>query len=323
MDELIKLLDKRDIRQISKNLYIKNLNRISQGLQKTDYLGNEFLKDSKKVLEFVGTFTQAIQKNMVSSILVAISYERRAFEGFEDAYQIYNMYLKELYSANAIPEGDKTLKECNNWLNWEDILKIVDVKGKIIKKMGINSSSDKQITKNDFNMIQEYIVMCLYTMLPPKRLEYGDCRIIDEKDYKALGETDKKDNAYLVIKSRTVKYFSFGVNTLKSSIGVDKYQIIDIPKNLNSVLNIWMNFNKTKYLLVNEKAGLLGRNNLTKLLNKIFTPYHKNISASMLRKAYISFQDQADFEKNARKIERARLMGHSVTTAAKNYLKRN
>jgi len=50
MNKLIELLDKRDIRQISKDLYIKNLNRISQGILKTDYSGNEFLKDSKKVL---------------------------------------------------------------------------------------------------------------------------------------------------------------------------------------------------------------------------------------------------------------------------------
>jgi len=323
MDELIKLLDKRDIRQISKNLYINNLNRISQGIVKSDYSGNEFLKDSDKVLKFIGTFSQSIQKNMISSVLVAISFDRKAFQGFEDVYHIYNIYLKKLYTDTAIPEGDKTLKECNNWLDWEDILKIVDVKGKIIKKAAINSTSDKQINKNDFNMLQEYIVMSLYTMLPPKRLEYGSCGIISEKDYKLLTENDKKDNAYLVVKSRTVKYFSFGVNTLKSSIGIDKFQIIDIPKSLNSVLNIWLNYNNTKYLLLNEKGGILGRNSLTKLLNRIFSPYSKDISASMLRKIYISFQDQADFLKNAKKIERSRIMGHSVNTAAKHYLKRD
>ena len=323
MNKLIELLDKRDIRQISKDLYIKNLNRISQGILKTDYSGNEFLKDSKKVLEFIGTFSQSVQKNMVSSVLVAISLDRKPFEGFEDSYDIYNKYLKKLYTDNAIPEGDKSLKECNNWLNWEDILKIVDVKGKIIKKAGINSTSNIPITKNDFNMLQEYIVLCLYSMIPPKRLEYGDCKIIPEKDYKALGETEKKDNCYLVVKSRTLKYYSFGVNTLKSSIGIDKFQIIDIPKSLNSVLNIWLNYNKTKYLLLNEKGGILGRNMLTKILNRIFNPYQKDISASMLRKIYISFQDQADFVKQARKIERAKTMNHSTTTAAKNYLKRD
>ena len=260
---------------------------------------------------------------MVSSVLVAISLDRKPFEGFEDSYDIYNKYLKKLYTDNAIPEGDKSLKECNNWLNWEDILKIVDVKGKIIKKAGINSTSNIPITKNDFNMLQEYIVLCLYSMIPPKRLEYGDCKIIPEKDYKALGETDKKDNCYLVVKSRTLKYFSFGVNTLKSTIGIDKFQIIEISKSLNSVLNIWLNYNKTKFLLVNEKGGVLGRNALTKLLNKVFSPYSKDISASMLRKIYISFQDQADFVKQAKKIERARAMNHSVNTASKHYLKRD
>ena len=260
---------------------------------------------------------------MVSSVLVAISFDRHAFQGFEDSYDVYNKYLKKLYTDNAIQEGDKTLKECNNWLKWEDILKIVDVKGKMIKKMGINSTSDKQINKNDFNILQEYIVLCLYSMIPPKRLEYGDCKIIPEKDYKTLGENEKKDNCYLVVKSRTIKYFSFGVNTLKSSIGIDKYQIIDIPKNLNSVLNIWLNYNKSKYLLLNEKGGILGRNSLTKLLNRVFNPYSKDISASMLRKIYISYMDKDDFIKNARKIERSRIMGHSVNTASKHYLKRD
>jgi hypothetical protein len=323
MEDLIKLLDKRNIREITKKFYITNLNKVSNGILKKDYDNNDFLKNSTEILEYLKNFSQSTQKNYISSILTAISFDRKPFNGFENVYEIYNKELKKLYIDNATPENDKTLRECNNWINWEDILKIVDIKGKMIKKMGINSISNEILNKKDFDLLQQYVILSLYTMLPPKRLEYGDCKIINEKEYKNLSENDIKKSAFLVIKNKKVKYFSFGEDSLKSTINVNIFDKIDVPNDLNSVLNIWLNYNKMGYLLINEKYQALGRNNLTKYILDIFNPYQKNISASMLRKIYISYMEQSDFSKMVRKIEQARKMNHSVKTASQFYLKKN
>jgi len=232
--------------------------------------------------------------------------------------------LKKLYMDNAVPEGKKTPREATNWLNWTDILKIVKVKANVIKKIGLKASSkDLDISKDNFMILQEYVVLALYTILAPRRLEYGITLIKTEKDYKKLSDKEKKDNAYLVVKNTRNKYFSFGVETLKSTIGIDKLQIVEVPKELNSVLNTWLNYNKSGFLLVNEHDNILTRNGLTRLLLKIFNPYHRDISASMLRKIYISHQDQDDFVKNAKKLERSKAMNHSLGVSKSHYLKQN
>ena len=225
---------------------------------------------------------------------------------------------------NAVPEGKKTPREAVNWLSWTDILKIVKVKRGVVKKMGLTASSrNVDISKSDFLILQEYIVLALYTMLPPRRLEYGITLIITEGHYKTLSDKDKSDNAYLVVKNTRTKYFSFGKETLKSTIGIDNLQIVEIPRQLNAVLNTWLNYNKSGFLLLNENGNILTRNGLTRLLLKIFSPYHRDISVVLLRKIYISHQDQDDFIKSAKVIERSRLMNHSVSVAKSHYLKKD
>jgi hypothetical protein len=324
MEDLNNLLEKRGVKQVSRSFYVRNLNRISEGINNNEYTNNTFLKNTIDVMRFIQKHSVSVQKNFISSVLVAISFDRKALPGFEKAYEIYNVELKKLYSDNALPEGKKTPREAVNWLSWTDILKIVKVKANVVKKLGLTASSKNlDISKSDFLILQEYIVLALYTMLPPNRLIYGITLIITEKDYKKLSEAELKNNAYLVVKNTRTKYFSFGIETLKSPIGIDKLQIVDVPKDLNSVLNTWLNYNKSGFLLLNEHDNILTRNGLTRLLLKIFNPYHRDISASMLRKIYISHQDQDDFVKNAKKVERSRLMNHSVKTASKNYLKQD
>ena len=324
MDQLNQLLEKRGVKEVSRKFYVRNLNRIAEGINDNEYTTNTFLKNTSEVMKFIQKHSVSVQKNFISSVLVAISFDRKPLPGFETAYEIYNVELKKVYSDNAVPEGKKTPREATNWLSWTDILKIVKVKANVIKKMGLTASSrNLDISKSDFLILQEYIVLALYTMLPPRRLEYGITLIISEGHYKTLSDKDKSDNAYLVVKNTRNKYFSFGIETLKSTIGIDKLQIVEIPRQLNAVLNIWLNYNKSGFLLLNEHDGILTRNGLTRLLLKIFNPYHRDISASMLRKIYISYMDQDDFERQAKKLERSKAMNHSVGVSKSHYLKKD
>ena len=87
---------------------------------------------------------------------------------------------------------------------------------------------------------------------------------------------------------------------------------IPVGKPLNKVLNTWLRFNNSNYLLSNGKDKPLNGSQMTKLLHQVFEPIGKQISANMLRHIYLSEKFPAV---NEEKAETALLMGHSVETA--------
>lgn len=323
MDDLKKGFEIRKIRDSSARMYVSYLNRVSEDINGTPYNSNEFLKDFDKVKLFLSKLSNSIQKNMVSAILVAITKSKLVpVEGFVETYELYNRYLKGLYTATEKVENQKNIRECNNWLEWDDIIKITDIKRKIIKSVGLNSTSKSAITSVNFELLQQYVILSLYTMLPPKRLEYGDMEIINEIEFNKLSDKEKEKTSYLVIYSKVKKYFAFGIDRLKSHNNIDIFEKIEIPKDLNKVLNVWLNYNKSKYLLLNEHGNMLTRNGLTRQLLKIFEPYGKSISSQMLRKVYLSEMNKDMFERQAKEVELCRKMNHSRKIAETHYIKR-
>ena len=133
--------------------------------------------------------------------------------------------------------------------------------------------------------------------------------IIRESDYDKLSEDDLDENNYLVVKSRTNKFFHFGNYKTKKSHGIKK---IPVGKILNSVLNIWLKFNTTDYLLLDTHGQKMNSNQLSKYINKVFSPTGKKISANLLRHIYIT--EKFPVEETNDKKEVASNMGHSVDT---------
>ena len=59
-------------------------------------------------------------------------------------------------------------------------------------------------------------------------------------------------------------------------------------KELNSVVNLWRNFNKTEHLLIDTRGNKMTTNGLTKFLYQTFEPTGKRISSSMIRHIYLT-----------------------------------
>jgi integrase len=144
-------------------------------------------------------------------------------------------------------------------------------------------------------------------------------KIINKKEYLDLDKEDLKKNNYLVNLSKTNKLFSYGSDKVKSKIEGGS-NTVNITKELNSVLNLWLHFNKSDNLLVTQQGGMgMTKNQLTLLLNRIFKP--KMISTSMLRKIYLTnmFGDEA--ERNSKKQKIAEEMNHSIGQVQNLYIK--
>ena len=83
---------------------------------------------------------------------------------------------------------------------------------------------------------------------------------------------------------------------------------VKVGKKLNSVLNIWLKYNKTDSLLLNSQGKPMSANGLGKEIKKVFEPTGKNISVNMLRHIFIS--EKYPKEKLDEKAEDAKKMGH-------------
>jgi hypothetical protein len=322
MENLLTILkENRKIRDTTALVYKRHLNKLANAITKKDYTSNAFLRDKKKEIKsFLQNQTNSTRKNYLSSILVALSpkEKRKPEKKNKSIYDDYsNMLLNEHNKyIETLKNNEKTLKESDNWLDWKEVLKKRHKLGLEIKKMGYSQSTKELKNDKDFNTLQKYLVLSLYSLHAPRRLEYADTRVITNDEYQKLSDEDLKNNIYLVVVSRNKKFFSFGKLAVKSETSDN--QKINLDKGLNSVLNLFLNVtqNSSDYLLKDSKGNKMTKNGLSKFLSKLFSP--KKISASMLRKIFLSHEFKPE---NTKKAVLAEKMNHSVKTQQQVYVK--
>ncbi len=325
MEALLKTVkENRKVRDSTIKIYKRHLNKLSNKIHDKDYSGREFLKtDVKKIKKFLKEQSSSTMKNYVASILVALSpkEKKKPMKGYE---KVYDEYLDTLLTEHNkyndfIKSKEKSVKESDNWVDWNDILKLQRKYGREIKKKGYKQSTKELFNKKDLDLIQKYLVISLYSLHAPRRLEYADTKVVSKSEFDDLPEKEKDNNIYLVNVSRNKKFFSFGKNVVKSETP-DNVRI-NVDRSLNSVLNLWSNFNRNNYLLQDSRGEKMSKNQLSKYLNKVFKPTGKKISASMLRK--IKITNEFDAEEIEKKKKLADEMNHSVGVQQSVYLKKD
>ena len=115
-------------------------------------------------------------------------------------------------------------------------------------------------------MLQQCVVGMIYIgddKNPPLRNDITPMVVIDLKDYRDLSDEALTKN-YLVVQSRNKKFFSLGEYKTAGKYGLKR---IDLGGRLNSVMNIWLKYNRSKSLINNSKGEPMSPNGLTKLLN--------------------------------------------------------
>ena len=147
------------------------------------------------------------------------------------------------------------------------------------------------------------------------RNDVAGMEAITKRHYNSLSETDKTEKNYLVVEKSKMQFI---VNQFKTS---SKYKElnIDIPKDLEKFLRVWIRINGMGILFKSTTDKPLTRNALSQLLIKTSKKYlGKNISTTMLRKIVLS-DKFADVKKEQE--EMSEITGHSVETMNKIYVK--
>ena len=148
------------------------------------------------------------------------------------------------------------------------------------------------------------MVFALYTLIPPRRLEYYKVFIATETDYK----TNKLNNeTNYIIKSKG-KFIKFIWNDYKTASAYGKVEVM-IPETLEAIINNYVKINKLKS---GDLLIPLSRSNFLRYVKKVFKEaYKSDISVRWLRISYATYINKLDISNNE-KNKLCIAMGHSV-----------
>jgi integrase len=305
------LMDARKVTESTSNAYIKSLYALNE---KKPFKNLTFLKQTDKIEELIAGYAETTQRALLASIVsvLALYKDKPAFKKTYNHY--YEKMMERSKEARATEDnGEKTEKQKDNWISWEDIEKR---KTELFQDIG-SFITKKTIDTTQYERLLQFVVLALYTEVQPRRnQDYLDMYIV--KKWNDKMPTDKN---YIDIASKKFIY-----NKYKTS---RKYgmQSIEIPENLWTALQIYLKFHplwkgvakrKTepvKFLVYADGSPLTAVNAITRLLNKVFG---KKIGSSMIRHIYIS-----DKYKNVMEEQKAdaEAMGHSVSQQRDYYKK--
>jgi len=279
------------LRKLNKNEKVENLN---------------FLEKKEEIKEKIDSLKLTTSRNYLTAILVILQ-ATGANENLINYYKNMVNDINEKYN-NIMSKNKKSETQENNWLELSELKKVFFTLEKEIKLMDLKNK--KQIKTTDISKFQNFLIVALYTLLPPIRLDYSPMFIV--KNNKNL----KDDVNYLVNYGRNKKIMI--INEYKNSKNHGQ-QIIKIPSKLNTIINNWLFINKTEYFLLNNRGGVLSANGLGKAITQAFKPSGKHVTINLLRSIYIS--ENVDMKAIQASEDLASQMMHSSLIQKKIYYK--
>ena len=310
MDTLRRAIDeKRNIKPNSLNAYVISISKLHKATEGDGEFKNlDFLKDTKEIKEFLSSLKLSTQKNYLASIIVSLDAMNTKGK-YDDLIKEYREILDDTHNkyVEDYENGEKSESQKKNWASMKELKKVMAMYLRDIKERELFSK--EELNKKQMALMQKWVIANLFLNEenPPTRLDYSPMEIISKGEYDKLDEEERKENNYLVVLSRNNKFFSF--NEYKTSGKYGENQV-KVGKKLNSVLNIWLKYNKTDSLLLNSQGKPMSANGLGKEIKKVFEPTGKNISVNMLRHIFIS--EKYPKEKLDEKSQDAKKIGHSV-----------
>lgn len=280
----------RKIKDTSLKTYMCALNKLKykiDGDDSKELKDASFLHDYDKVDKLIKEEEKITsKKNKLTAIIVALSSETPKKQELIDKFSDDLKVLNDKY-MNFLKLQQKTDTQKKNWMTFKQLTDLTNKLYDKLQEKGITlNSTDLDLSNSEFTLLQQYVIMRVYLTFP-LRNDFS-CKIISKKDYDKLDEKEQKDDNYLVIKSKAKKHFV--INQFKN-MAIIGQRILEIPPNLNRIINLWLKYNKSPYFLVQykDRSKRMTENGITKFFNKMFKKYaKKKISTSMIRHIVIS-----------------------------------
>jgi hypothetical protein len=229
-----------------------------------------------------------ISKKTIANVLCAINWKISETYGFDNSKYFIDMYRIIIFHIKKLCDYDvkNHLKNADKIPLWENVIK----------------KRDYWLGVYDYT---KYLISCVYTMLPPRRvLDYGKMIIIN-----SLNDIINENRNYYCFKESV---FVFYIYKTKNIYGK---KIFKLPSKLNNIIKDFIKMNNIQF-----GDSLFGIKNLNdseqqefkSLINKTF-----GFGVDYLRHSFISYMYKDKFIEINKIEEIANLMGHSVETNLK------
>jgi hypothetical protein len=269
------LMEQRNIVESTATQYLQTLFKLNGSKPFNNLAFTKKFDVVQAIIDGYSKSTQGTQYMVLSSVL-SLFADKPSYKASYNHWKVKMMEFKK--ERDQLPPNQKSERQEENWITWDDVVK---------KKSALNTElssfiSNKNITQQQFEKMLQYVLMCLYTDIQPRRNQDYLYMYVVKKMPK---EPDTNKNYYDL---STHKFHFFKYKTQKKW----GQQTEDVPEVLQQVLGTFFKHhplakNKEFKLLVKSDGSPLNTvNSITRILNRVFGG--KKIGSSMLRHIFLS-----------------------------------
>jgi integrase len=263
---------------------VSNLYKYMKKTQDLDGCVDYLTKHPKEVLDYLKEKDGSKRKTQLASLVVLTEKHPRTAELYR------KQMLDDAHKHNdKEKDQEKTESQKENWISQEELKKIYGDLDKETRPL----LSKTSLKPNEFQRLQNFVILSLYVLQPPRRLQ----------DYTEMRIKNATEDENFISKTK------FIFNKYKTAKHHGKEEIPINPK-LKFILDKWKKLNPNDYLLVGMTDKKFSSSQLQQRLNSILG---KKASVNILRHSFLSDKykdiDIRDME------ETAEAMGHSKEQA--------
>lgn len=227
--------------------------------------GLEFLAEHARVIGWIES--SKYKPNSRKVLYIAIVSTLKSKNLYPEALPIYKAKLDAL-NRQVTEENEEqalTPEEQAKYADWPTILNAVEEK--VFPAVC------------DLTTFQEYLIVSLYTLMPPLRLDYAEMKVVAD-------EPEKPEGNYLVMAKKP--YFLLTQYKTARRYG---NQRLEAPKKLVGILKEWRTMQDTDYLLVSPASNNpMPAWELGQTITKVFEKHlGKSVGVNVLRHSYITW----------------------------------
>jgi hypothetical protein len=244
---------KRNITEKTEDAYWRAMKRVKRGLGLSEDDGDmDFLMDYTAVRDWIEGLTLSSSSKKTYYIAIHHTIENLKDPQFSVVAKQYDTDMMAYIKKTQRPPKKKDVDS----ILWTEIL-------------DIRKTLEKKATKDPKNFLLDYVIICMYTYLPPSRCEYVRMKIIK-------GTAPEDQSNYIQLKDRSAVVVYSDHVTIKA------------PYALVKVLHMWSEFNKFPYLFVKVDGKPMLKNTLSQRILSIFQrETQKKLGINAIRKAYV------------------------------------